>query len=401
MSSSLRAPPVAVVCGDLNLLRCLAGRGIPNAVVAWDPAEPALRSRQAGGAHLIAPPSQAQAALSDLMLLARGYERRPILLYGSDELLLLISRNREQLAPHFSFRMPPAERIEELVDKTRFASLSERLGLPVPPSLAGDGKTQSDEVLDQVGLPCALKPSTHIGWLRSGASSDGKPRKALVARSRAELEWSLERVKRHASSFLVQRYIGGGEERIYSYHAYLGPGADPLGEFAGKKIRTYPMEAGVSTCLELVEQPALLELGRSICKRLELSGPVKLDFKRDPVDQRFYLFEVNPRFTLWAHLGAASGVNLPELCYADLAGERITPPGAYRTGVRWVSFGNDLRAFIRDYRPSGQLGLVDWLRSYRGDLVYDVFSWRDPLPLASSMLSYGKALAARLGERRR
>jgi predicted ATP-grasp superfamily ATP-dependent carboligase len=218
----------------------------------------------------------------------------------------------------------------------------------------------------------------------------------MVARTREELFELHERVKANAPTFVAQRFVSGGEERIYSYHAYLDDSSEPLGEFAGKKIRTYPMEAGVSTYLELVKDPEVMALGRRASSALGLVGPVKFDFKRDALDERLYLFEVNTRFTLWCYLGAACGVNLPKIAYSDLVGENPSLPEDYRTGVRWLSFGNDLRAFMRDYRPSGKLSLADYLRSFRGQKVYDVFSWRDPLPLGVTMLNYSRALASRI-----
>jgi predicted ATP-grasp superfamily ATP-dependent carboligase len=335
-------------------------------------------------------------ALADLMAIGKSYAQRPVLYYGTDDMLLLISRNREALSEYFRFRMPGRELIEDLVDKARFQALAQERGLPVPPALSCTRETPAAWVLEQVGLPVALKPSTHIGWLRSGASTDGKPRKALIARDAAELEVLHERVKSYAPIFLAQRFIAGGEDRIYSYHAYLSESSQPLGEFCGKKIRTYPMEAGVSTYLELVKYPELLRLGREVSRALGLIGPVKLDFKKDPIDDRLYLFEVNPRFTLWCYLGAACGVNLPKIAYSDLVGENCELPSDYRTGVRWLSFGNDLRTFLREYGPRGGLSLTDWLLSYRGQKIYDVFSWRDPVPLGMCMVNYSRALIERL-----
>ena len=114
-------------------------------------------------------------------------------------------------------------------------------------------------------------------------------------------------------------------------------------------------------------------------------GPVKLDYKRDPSSGRFYLLEVNPRFSLWNHLGAASGVNLPLVAYRDLTGQ---PAGAKATatpGVRWLALGDDARAFLRDYRPAGELDWTSWLRSLRGPKVYDVFAWDDASPLVMTL----------------
>jgi D-aspartate ligase len=388
-----------VVCGDMNLLRCFAGLDAPTEVVAWQPHEVTLSSRFARKQHLIAPPTDAQRSLEDLERIGAAHSERPVLFYGTDDMLLLISRHRERLSRYFWFRMPDADLIEAVVDKNRFQQLCEARDLPVPPALACDASTPVERVLEKVGLPCAFKPSSHIGWLRSRASADKKPRKALVARTRGELLELHQEIKRHTDAFVAQRYVAGGEDRIYSYHAYLDQGSEPLGEFAGKKIRTYPMEAGVSTYLELVKDPEVIRLGREASLALGLVGPVKFDFKRDASDGRLYLFEVNARFTLWCYLGAKCGVNLPRIAYADLVGQDLSLPSDYATGVRWLSFGNDLRAFVRDYGPHG-MSVGEWLRSYRGQKVYDVFSWNDPMPFGMSMLNYSRAVLGKLAPSR-
>src|SRR6185436_11778180 len=104
--------------------------------------------------------------------------------------------------------------------------------------------------------------------------------------------------------------------------------------------------------------------------------------------------EVNPRFSLWNHLGAASGVNLPLLAHRDLAGRAAAPPPAPRAGVRWLSLADDARAFVRDYAPAGELTLGRWLASLQGPKIFDVFAWDDPSPFAMSAL---RAITARLG----
>jgi predicted ATP-grasp superfamily ATP-dependent carboligase len=223
------------------------------------------------------------------------------------------------------------------------------------------------------------------------------PGKALRAETFGDLTVALDRARRYGVPFIVQEYIPGNEDCLYSYHAYRDGGGCVLGSYVGRKIRTYPRYAGVSTYLELVKEPHIAELGERILANLEIVGPVKLDFKRDARTGQVYLLEVNARFTLWNHLGAACGVNLPEIAYHDLIGERRPATSEYRTGVRWLSFGNDLRGFIREYRRSGALSWSDWLGTYRGKLVYDVFSWRDPMPFAASVWSYTRALATRFG----
>ena len=170
-----------------------------------------------------------------------------------------------------------------------------------------------------------------------------------------------------------------------------------LGWFVGKKLRTYPKEAGVSTYLELCHEEEVARLGFEIVLRLGISGPLKIDIKKDEQTGKLYVLELNPRFSLWCYLGAASGVNLPEIAYAHLVGERLPDPQSYRTDVRWVSFGNDLRSFMRSYRPAGELTLFTWRSSFSGEKIYDVFSWRDPLPWLYSAFTFGGAALRRNG----
>ena len=64
-------------------------------------------------------------------------------------------------------------------------------------------------------------------------------------------------------------------------------------------------------------------VGKETAARLELRGPFKLDLIRDPRDGRLYVLEVNARFNLWHHLGAAHGVNLPQVAYDYLMHGRV------------------------------------------------------------------------------
>jgi predicted ATP-grasp superfamily ATP-dependent carboligase len=270
------------------------------------------------------------------------------------------------------------------------------LKLPIPETLGSDEIRNAGDIERSIGLPCVFKPNVHVGWFKARAAHGLSPHKAVVAETPAELERHLAEVRSHSSAFVVQRYVRGGEDQIYSYHAYLGAGSRPLGEFSGRKLRTYPKHAGVSTLLTLVKDSEVMELGREISKRLDLVGPVKIDFKRDTVSGQTWLLEVNARFTLWNHLGTANGVNLPLIAYKDLMGEPVETPGDFGTDVRWLSSGNDLRAYLRDYRPNDRLALSAWLRSLRGPMIYDLFAWDDPVPFAKNAALFSRAFLQRI-----
>lgn len=388
-----------VVCGDLNLLRCLIGLGVPLCVASCDAREPTLRSRHAERPFLIAPPDDPDRAVADLEGIAGRFVERPVLYYGNDATLLLVSRARERLARSFRFALPPPELVETLVDKSRFAELAGRRGLNVPPSARSEELGSAAELLARIELPCAFKPNCHTNWLSRRAPIDHVPKKALRADTREQAIALYDELSSFGP-FIVQHWVEGGEDSVVSFHCYADEASRVLGWFVGRKIRTYPKEAGISTYLELVHDPDVTRVGHDIVSRLGIVGPLKIDFKRDARTGELYVFELNPRYTLWCYLGMASGVNLPALAYASLSGLAVPEQKPYRTDIRWLSFGNDLRTFLRSYRPARELGFWDWLNSYRSNKIYDVFSWTDPGPSVASVLDYAKRAAMRLMRRK-
>jgi len=406
-------PVKAVLCGDLNMIRCfssvaikragLAIETIPTIVASARGEDIAFSSRYVSAGVVIADPAEApEQTARDLLDLGRAIGDRPVLFYGTDAMLLCVSRHREALSKVYRFLMPPADRIEAIVDKTQFADLGRRLGLPIPTTLVSSEIDSAASILSRIPLPCALKPSCHIGFRGTPAVQEegGMPRKALFARTPEELAARLDRMRRSTGTFLVQSYVAGGDENLLSFHAWVNEAGETFAHYVGRKIRTYPSGSGESTYIELSHDDEVTRIGLSVVRALGIRGVVKLDFKRDANTGELYLLEANPRFNLWNHLGAKSGVNLPLIAYAELSGLPMDRPGPVVPGQRWLSFESDLRAFLGDYGPRGVLGFREWLASYRGPKIYDVFAWDDPLPFAVSMWRRLEARASRLAGKR-
>src|SRR3712207_372716 len=127
--------------------------------------------------------------------------------------------------------------------------------------------------------------------------------KALRLDSPEELRALWPRLAAVGLEVLAQELVPGPETRIESYHVYVDGQGEIVGEFTGQKIRTYPLEYGVSTAVTTADLPDVASLGRELTRRLNLRGVAKFDFKRGP-NGRLYLLEINPRFNLWHHAGA-------------------------------------------------------------------------------------------------
>jgi predicted ATP-grasp superfamily ATP-dependent carboligase len=392
----------AIIVGDISLLRCFAGSGIPTELVSTDPHSLAFHSRWCRRRHRIADPhADPEQAVEDLAAIGRRFTPRPPLFVTTDTMLLLLSRNRERLSPCYRFLMPPAQLIEQLVAKTAFAELAQRLGFPVPPTVTSQQCPSPRAILERISLPCVLKPSLRAGWFQSPTVRDegGQPRKVLRADTPADFARLHDSIRRWTDSFIVQEYVPGHDDCIYSFHAYYNAESRPLAFFVGRKVRTYPRDSGLSCFVRLVEEPSVAELGMNILAKLSFVGPVKIDFKYDARRNRFRLLEINPRYNLWHHLGAACGISLPQIAYHDLLGEPQALPKSYSTRLRWVSFAADMLAFVHDYHPRGELSLLRWLWSYTSPKVYDVFAWSDPVPLLVCMGRFLRRLLNKLARR--
>lgn len=395
-------PVPAVICGDLNMVRCFAGSGIPTVVVCVDPQDVTFASRYCGQRRIVSSPlAHPQQAADDLVALGKEFTEPPVLYYADDAMLPVVSRYRDRLAEYYRFLLPEPQLLEDLAGKLRFAGLAQRLNLPVPRTLLSSEIASADEALARLSLPLVLKPNSHVGWFRSPVVMElgAKPRKVLRADTPEQFRHHFEAIRRYTSDFVLQEYIPGSDDRIYSFHGYFNRQGELLAHFVGKKIRTYPKDSGLSTYLELVHAPEVARLGIEVLQKLNFVGPVKIDFKQDPLREKLFILEINARYNLWHYLGTACGINLPLIAYRDILGLPVHAPRGYRTGVRWLCFMDDLRAFVKDYHPEGDLTWGQWLASFWCPKVYDTFSWRDPRPWVLTVTRDIKTRAGKLHTR--
>ncbi|MBA3777968.1 MAG: ATP-grasp domain-containing protein [Chloroflexi bacterium] len=357
--------------GAMDIVRPLGIAGIRSQVVA-QPHRPTRYSRfTVGVIEHVDPYRRAEDLVHRLVSFARTQERRPVLFYDNDGYLALISRFRAGLADHFAFIVPDATLVEDLLDKQRFLSLATRLALPIP---ATRHLTHGFVVSDvDLTFPLILKPLTRDdrdrAWVHVGGFA-----KAIRFQTRDALRADLPRLQRSGMAFIAQTLIPGPETAVESYHVYADVEGSVVADFAGRKIRTLPPEFGHSTALVTTVAADVISTGRQIVRALGFTGVAKMDFKRDRAGQ-LHLLEINPRFTLWNHLGARAGINVPAIVFGDLAGWARPTIRPARAGVTWCDLWKDARA-----ARLARVPFVSWLRWVASCDVKSELAWDDPLP---------------------
>ncbi len=361
----------AVVMGYLDIAVPLHAVGAPVTMVG-EPGRADRFSRYVSG-WLDDPRPDEDAMVAALLADARSDQGPTVLFYQSDDDLLLISRRREEISPALRFVVPAAGLVEKLVDKAAFQELAEEVELPVP---RGQVLDLSRPVLDpRLTFPLLVKP------LRRERCWDvATPAKAAIVRDQRELDALVDLLQGQHPQVIVQEPVLGPETRIESYHVYVDSSGSVAAEFTGRKVRTYPMALGHSTAVVTSDEPDVTRLGRAIVESLDLRGVAKLDFKRDAAG-RLWLLEVNPRFNMWHNVGAAAGVNIPAVVWADLAGLPRPTRTPARPGVAWCRPERDYLAA----REEG-LDMWRWLRWATAAETKTPFDLSDPIPMLAGAL---------------
>ena len=192
---------------------------------------------------------------------------------------------------------------------------------------------------------------------------------------------------------IVQKSVIGPDENHLEYHGFIDSEGGVRGEFVGRKLRLAPAHYGSGTYVESVHAEDARQLGRAVLQSLGYRGMAHLDLKRDDRDGRLYLFEINPRFSIWTALDVACGVNLPFYYFQASLGQPFEVPTSYPAGRRWLNPAPDLGA-MREYVRDGTWSRQRWLASILRSSVNAVFARDDPSRHGRSWRS-GSALASR------
>jgi D-aspartate ligase len=182
--------------------------------------------------------------------------------------------------------------------------------------------------LDPGTFPVVVKPDRPIEFKRR------YKRQAFRCETPAELEDAVARTEEFGA--IVQEFVPGGDDTLYTVGSYLTRDGDALGVFCGRKLRQTPRGIGTCRVGEALWVPEVVDAALSLLRAFEYHGLSQVEFKRDARDGRFKLMEINPRLWQWHGLATACGVDLPRIAYADLVGE--TPPEARMNGngKRWA-----------------------------------------------------------------
>ncbi|MEH6824977.1 MAG: hypothetical protein V7629_13810 [Motiliproteus sp.] len=172
----------------------------------------------------------------------------------------------------------------------------------IPESHVVRSEAEVTRALEAVGLPAAIK---------------GPICQCIAVNSAAEARAAWLRLRSYGNTeAIIQPLIAGP---VFAVACVCDPQHRALSMLSVKKLAR--CERGSTWSALHIAQPELeASFGEMLCE-LEWVGPVEGEFIRDEIRDRFYLIEINPRFTGWIFYSAGLGSNHPGVAVRTAMGE--------------------------------------------------------------------------------
>ena len=371
--------PCAVVIGldsmtGIQTARILARHGVPVIGIARNPAHHCCRTNVCR--EILVARTQSDELVDTLTELSERLQHKAVLYPCLDQAVRVISRRRDSLQESFHIALPSPEAFDMLTDKGNFYAYAKENGFPVPATFVVHDPEEAKRAAHRIRYPGLVKPAkTSPRWHRHTLS------KAYRVDSAEEFLALYQRCETWTDALILQEWIEGGDDSLYSFNGYFDAQSDELCTFVARKIRQWPPHIGYSSLGMECRNDVVLQESLRLFRSVGYSGLGYVEFKRDARTGKHFIIEPNiGRPTGRSAIAEAGGVEILYAMYCDLLG---LPLPANRTqkyiGTKWIDLRHDFQSALYYWRK-GELSLLDWWRSWRGPKAYAYFSWRDPAP---------------------
>jgi D-aspartate ligase len=290
-----------------------------------------MRSRYAEKFLAPEPVADEEGFVRSLVTLANRLDSPAPIFPTHDEHLNAIARHVDVLGERFLYPFPAWETLERVQSKRHQLEKAEELGLAAPHTTHPRSAAEARAAADELGFPVLMKPSDNVVFKRIYR------RQAFLCENASEVE----RAYALAEAFepMVQEFIPGGDEHLWTLGSYLAPDGEALALFSGRKLRQTRGWMGSARVGVSAWDGEVVDSGLRLLRAIGFHGISQVEWKRDPRDGRLKLIEVNPRLWQWHGLASACGVDIPWIAYRDLVGDRPPPKRMDVEGKRWaISF---------------------------------------------------------------
>ena len=232
-----------------------------------------------------------------------------------------------------------ADAIERGEDRQAFKNTMNQLGIDMPRSQIANSLEEAEKALENIGLPCVIRPAYTLGGTGSGLVYNIEEFRTIVSRG---LSFSL------VGQVLVEESVLGWEElelevvrdaKNQMITVCFIENVDAMGVHTGDSYCTAPM-----LTIDPELQKHLQKHSYDIVEAIGVIGGTNIQFAHDPKTGRVVAIEINPRTSRSSALASkatgfpialvssmlAGGLTMDEIPYwRDGTLEKYTPSGDY------------------------------------------------------------------------
>ncbi len=389
--------PCVVICPGYHghgAARSLGRQGVTVYGVHADSRSPSARSRYWEKSFLWdLSEHSAERSVEWFLRLARRIGYRPILVPTDDDSCLFIEDHADLLEQEYLFPRRPPGLARSLANKERLYALCRQHGVPTPMTVFPKCRRDVEVFIEDASFPVMLKGIDTVALQhRVGV-------RMVLAKDADSLLRHYDAMEApDAPNLMLQEYIPGGTENVWMFNGYFDENSDCVFGITGRKLRQYPAYTGMTSLGICERNEALLDQVKGFMKSIGYRGILDIGYKLHAGNGRYYLLDPNPRLGCSFRLFVDSrDMDVLRAQYLDMTGQPV-PEGQLAEGRKWLVEPFDLVSSWRYWRD-GNLGLRDWIRSYRGVMEAQWFARDDMRPFwAVWKVSCLRALS-RLGRR--
>jgi D-aspartate ligase len=381
--------------GGLGVIRSLGRLGIPVYAVHEGRLAPPATSRYLSGGFVWEPPGDAAddpgPLLDGLATMAERIGGPAILVPTDDAAAIFVAEHGGALEDRFRFPRPRAGLPRAMASKRGLYQLCDQLGIPCPKAVLPSSRAEVEAFCADATFPVVVKGAEP--WLLPKGAG---VRSTSIVYSPERVLDLYQLVEEHRTTrLLLQEYIPPEAGQDWFFHGYCDAASRCLVGFTGRKLRSYPAQAGPTSLGRWVLNEELQRQSEELFQAISYRGVMDLDYRLDFRDGRYKLLDFNPRLGAQFRLFEDDlGIDVVRAMHLDLTG-RVVPRGRPAPGRAFIVENHDPIASWQ-YRRAGGLTLRTWWRSLTGVREAAWFAADDPIPFLMMCLRFLLARGGRV-----
>jgi len=326
--------------------------------------------------HIVTVDRSMEAHLEKLIVLGKSAIHKRALFAAQDNVVQLISDNRDELREYYEFVFPPKTTVDLLMDKTAFHQWAVEHGFPVPESYIAESVSELDYVLRNIRFPIVIKPLFRTeAWVKRGGIH-----KVFKLDHKEEVKNIDFNLSEAAPKLLIQRWIPGKDGNVHFCLMYIDRNGREIGYYTGRKLLQWPILTGNTAIGVGTFNHKVHKLARDVLLKAELRGLGSLEVKKSDEDDKYYITEPTVgRNDYQSYLAVAGGVNLTQIAFYDAINDHKEILLGEKKKATWIDEDNAIEA-IKSSNYHINFHYRNIIRNLSRKVSFSHFNMNDPMP---------------------